>query len=157
MCNRNETRKWCLCPITDMPPGKNLAASQAAFLSNVRFWPLADMDSCTAHVRFRDNSGHRQVRSARVDKEAQASDCYLNSRIAVSAYSQIVHSKVRSSWRSAAAISARDNGVPQTGHGRRPTGGLSFMIGGCAITSSSFRPKEAGRHDTHRPAGKSTS
>jgi hypothetical protein len=25
---------------------------------NVRFWPLADMRQCTAHVRFRGQSGH---------------------------------------------------------------------------------------------------
>jgi len=29
---------------------------------DVRLWPKADIPSCTAHVRFRLNSGHRFLR-----------------------------------------------------------------------------------------------
>ena len=39
---------------------------QAIFLFvwvDVRFWHLADIPSCTAHVRFREQSGHRRALS----------------------------------------------------------------------------------------------
>lgn len=32
--------------------------SLADLATNVRFWPLADIVSCAAHVRFRKQSGH---------------------------------------------------------------------------------------------------
>jgi hypothetical protein len=31
--------------------------------ANVRFWPLADIPSCTAHVCFRGQSGHGLLRN----------------------------------------------------------------------------------------------
>jgi hypothetical protein len=34
------------------------------YLSDVRFWPKADIHSCTAHVRFRGQSGHLSSRPA---------------------------------------------------------------------------------------------
>ena len=40
----------------------DLAAERLAGLvrgRGVRYWPLADIASCTAHVRFRGQSGHR--------------------------------------------------------------------------------------------------
>jgi hypothetical protein len=30
--------------------------------ANVRYWPKADIPSCTAHVRFRGQGGHRLMR-----------------------------------------------------------------------------------------------
>ena len=34
----------------------------ACFIVDVRYWHLADIPSCAAHVRFRGQSGHRLVR-----------------------------------------------------------------------------------------------
>jgi hypothetical protein len=31
---------------------------------NVRYWPKADMAACSAHVRFRGQSGHDLVRKS---------------------------------------------------------------------------------------------
>jgi len=33
--------------------------------SDVRFWPKADIPSCTAHVRFRGSSGHADCSAKR--------------------------------------------------------------------------------------------
>ena len=33
-------------------------------MRNVRFWPKADIPSCTAHVRFRGESGHDRLRKS---------------------------------------------------------------------------------------------
>ena len=32
--------------------------------SNARYWPLADIASCAAHVRFRGQSGHDRLRKS---------------------------------------------------------------------------------------------
>jgi hypothetical protein len=39
-------------------PWSNDEPPSAANSSDVRFWPRADIPSCTAHVRFQGQSGH---------------------------------------------------------------------------------------------------
>jgi hypothetical protein len=39
-----------------------IADEMIEYAANVRFWPKADIRSCTAHVRFRGQSGHGFLR-----------------------------------------------------------------------------------------------
>ena len=44
--------------------GKRCFTSRGgSFVCNVRYWPIADMASCTAHVRFRGQSRHALLRN----------------------------------------------------------------------------------------------
>jgi len=33
-------------------------------MAHVRYWPKADIPSCTAHVRFREQCGHHRLRES---------------------------------------------------------------------------------------------
>jgi hypothetical protein len=39
-----------------------IADEMIEYAANVRFWPKADIRSCTTHVRFRGQSGHDRLR-----------------------------------------------------------------------------------------------